>query len=228
MNILALVPARIGSKGIPKKNIKILDGKPLIQYSLEAAMASSLINKVVVSTESREILEIATNLGAEVPFIRPEELASDQAKSIDVVLHALEYFEDNSIFFDAVCLLQPTFPFRTKSEIDEAITSFIENKADSLISVRKVPNHLNPHWVFEKKKESNFLCISTGETEIISRRQELPEAYYRDGSIYITSVSTLKKKTFLGEKLIPFFSKGPNINLDTMDDWSKAEKYING
>lgn len=227
MKILGIIPARGGSKGVPGKNIKILGTKPLIAYAIESALSTNLIQDVVVSTDSIEIKEIAIQFGAQVPFIRPDYLANDTAKSIDVVIHALEFLKNKGKVFDAVMLLQPTNPFRTKAFIEEAIHKFNEVQLDSLISVLPVPSEYNPHWIF-KENERGYLSIATGETEIIPRRQDLPKAYFRDGSIYITSTQVLmNQKTFYGNKLgFIVSSENKHVNIDTNEDWALAEKLL--
>ena len=225
MRVLGLIPARGGSKGVPAKNKKHLGGKPLINYTIETAKKSSLLTDIVVSTDDVEIAEIAKQQGVQVPFIRPVALASDTAKSIDVVQHAISYYENKGQLYDAVCLLQPTTPFRESDSIDQAINSYKLNKLDSLISVLPVPPEYNPHWVFEEVNGS--LQISTGEKEIISRRQELPNAYHRDGSIYLTNTDLIKQGVFYGKRMGYVVSNPEmHINIDTMQDWEEAESII--
>ncbi len=227
MKILGLIPARGGSKGIPQKNRKELVGKPLIVYSIESALKSQMIDHLMVSTDDEMIRDISEKAGAIVPFLRPAELASDQSPTIDTVIHTLHFYENKSIHFDAVCLLQPTCPFRTSQEIDEAIQIFKKEDADCLISVKEVPHTYNPHWTFEIKKDSPYLNIATGEKEIISRRQELPKAYYRDGSIYLTKTKViLQNKSLYGEKISWILSSNPrHVNIDTMADWELATQF---
>ncbi|MBC7845881.1 MAG: acylneuraminate cytidylyltransferase family protein [Flavobacterium sp.] len=227
MRILAIIPARGGSKGVPGKNIKLLNGKPLLGYTAEIALQSQHLAEVVVSTEDEQIMEVAKNLGIQVPFIRPMALAQDNTPTIDVIIHALQWFESQNVFFDAVCLLQVTSPFRTLEFLDKTIEKFIESGCDSLVSVQKVPHEYNPHWTFEVNAAGN-LKIATGETEIIPRRQELPTAYHRDGSIYITKTEVLLKQNSLYGKNTAFIESEPDfyINIDTMEDWEKAEEMI--
>jgi len=230
MNILGLIPARGGSKGVPGKNRKLLNGKPLIVYSIEAALGVDTLTEVLVSTDDEAIAEISRKAGAAVPFLRPAELASDTSPTIDTVLHAIEFYEKTGKEFDAVCLLQPTCPTRTRTDIVESVKAFSESGADSLISVKAVPHNYNPHWVFEEKGGGPFLKIATGESEIISRRQELPKAYHRDGSIYIIRADVLKKtRTLYGEKIAWYASKNPqHVNIDTLEDWAEAEEIMKG
>ncbi|WP_374550752.1 cytidylyltransferase domain-containing protein [Flavobacterium sp.] len=225
MKILALIPARGGSKGVPRKNIRLLGKKPLIEYSIDAAKEADVFDEIIVSTEDEEIAIAAEVAGCKPPFIRPIELAQDNSTSISVVQHAIDFFEKKNIFFDAVCLLQPTSPFREKGFIEKAIQKFIENDYDCLISVLPVPHEYNPHWTFEEK--NGILKISTGDEKIISRRQDLPKAFHRDGSLYITKTEILKNGSFYGEK-IGFIESNQDyyVNIDTMEDWEKAEKKL--
>ena len=149
MKILAIIPARGGSKGVPRKNIKLLAGKPLLEYTSAVTLKSSLLSKVVISTDDDEIISVAKKLGLEIPFKRPKDLATDSSSSLSVILHALEHFESKNIYFDAVCLLQVTSPFRTVTFLDQAIQQFIDKDTDSLVSVLEVPHEFNPHWTFD-------------------------------------------------------------------------------
>jgi CMP-N,N'-diacetyllegionaminic acid synthase len=227
MRILALIPARGGSKGVPGKNIKLLNGKSLLGYTSEIALQSKQLTEVIVSTEDEQIREVAKSLGIQVPFIRPMALAQDDTPTIDVIVQALQWYEKQQIFFDAVCLLQVTSPFRTLEFLDKAIEKFIESGCDSLVSVQKVPEEYNPHWTFEVNAEGN-LKIATGEAKIISRRQELPIAYHRDGSFYITKTEVLLKEYSLYGKSTAFIESNPDfyVNIDTLEDWGKAEEMI--
>jgi CMP-N-acetylneuraminic acid synthetase len=228
MKILGLIPARGGSKGVPRKNIKLLCGKPLIEYTIKAAMDCGALTEVMVSTEDAEIAETATGLGAKVPFLRPMELANDTSPTIDTVIHVLKAYQNMGINFDAVCLLQPTNPLRSAESIKLGIEKFITEQADSLISVRKVPHEYNPHWTFELENETSFLRIATGESKIIPRRQELPNTYHRDGAIYLVKSTVVLKQGSLYGKKIGFIdtSERPHVNIDTMEDWKMAEAYL--
>jgi CMP-N-acetylneuraminic acid synthetase len=227
MKILAIIPARGGSKGVPGKNIKLLNGKPLLAYTSEIALQSKYLTEVIVSSDDEQILDVAKSLGIKVPFIRPTELAQDNTPTIDAIIHALEWYENQNIFFDAVCLLQVTSPFRTVEFLDKAIEEFIEKDSDSLVSVQRVPHEYNPHWTFEVNEKGN-LKIATGENEIVTRRQELPVAYHRDGSIYITKTKVLLKEHSLYGKSTAFIESEPEfyVNIDTIEDWEKAEQMI--
>lgn len=225
MKILGLIPARGGSKGIPNKNRKLLAGKPLLQYTAEAALGSKRLDAVVFSSEDDTLITLAKELGVSVPFERPAHLATDEAGSLEVVQHAIETLAKDGKTFDAVCLLQVTTPFRSASVIDEAILKFVNEGADTLISVQSVPHQYNPHWVFEPSGGS--LKIATGEVEIIKRRQELPAAFARDGAIYLVKTEVLMQGSFFGKK-ISYLETNPEtfVNIDTQEDWDKAEQIV--
>jgi CMP-N-acetylneuraminic acid synthetase len=227
MRILALIPARGGSKGVPGKNIKILGGKPLLAYTSEVALHSSFLTTVVLSSDDAQIITVAEGLGITVPFVRPAAFAQDDTPTIAVIVHALKWFETQKIFFDAVCLLQVTSPFRTVAFLDAAIEKFIASGCDSLVSVQQVPHEYNPHWTFEANAEGH-LKIATGEAEIISRRQALPVAYHRDGSIYITKAEILLRDHSLYGKTTAFIESdaASYVNIDTLADWDKAATMI--
>jgi CMP-N,N'-diacetyllegionaminic acid synthase len=226
MRILGIIPARGGSKGVPGKNIKKLGEKSILAYTAESAFNSNFITKTLLSTDDVAIAEEGKRLGLEVPFLRPAELAQDNSPTLPVLNHALSFYKDLGEEFDAVCLLQPTSPFRPKGFIDRAISKFIESEADSLVSVLEVPDHLNPHWTFLPSEEG-FLKIATGDKKLITRRQELPKAYYRDGSLYLTKSSVIRSGSLYGESL-SYLLNDPDyyVNIDTLEDWEKAENWI--
>lgn len=226
MKVLAIIPARGGSKGIPRKNIKLLGKMPLIEYTINAARASVALTEIVVSTEDAEIAIAAEVCGCKPPFIRPTELSQDDTASIAVVQHAIDFYERQAVFFDAVCLLQPTTPFRAAGFIDKAILAFAASGADSLISVLPIPHEYNPHWAFEED-QNGLLKVATGEQNIIPRRQELPKAFHRDGSIYLAKTEVAKSGSFFG-KSIAYIESDPllYVNIDTPKDWEKAERLV--
>jgi CMP-N-acetylneuraminic acid synthetase len=218
---------RGGSKGIPGKNKKLLGGKPLMQYTIEAALQSKRLTDVVVSTEDPILAQMASDLGVEVPFMRPDALAQDSTPSIEVVLHALEQLKVHGRHYDALCLLQVTTPFRTAQHVDQAIEIFQNEGHEALISTQKVPHVYNPHWVFFRD-DSGVLTIATGDKSIIKRRQDLPDAYIRDGAIYLTKIATiLKEKSFFGTALASVeLNNYISINIDNEEDWINAENHI--
>jgi len=226
MRILGLIPARGGSKGIPNKNSKLLGGKPLLQYTVEAAVKSKMLDLIIFSSEDDTLIHLAKGLGVSAPFKRPVHLASDEAGSLEVVQHAVRFMESQGENFDAVCLLQVTTPFRNVSAIDAAVSKFIKEGSDSLISVQKVPHQYNPHWVFEEDR--GVLKIATGDSEIIKRRQELPDSYIRDGAIYITKTEVLMNQNSFFGNSISYLESNPDtfVNIDTDEDWDKAEQIV--
>lgn len=227
MKILAVIPARGGSKGIPGKNIRHLGGIPLLAWSLDAARSADSIEEIIISTEDTEIAAVAASLGAEPLFLRPADLAADHTPTLPVLQHILERFADSGRNFDAICLLQPTSPFRPPGFVEAAIQKFLNSGADSLISVRKVPDEFNPHWIFEEG-ESGFLRLATGEDSIIPRRQELPPAYQRDGSVYLTKAEVIMEQNSLYGKKITWLenTSAIHVNLDLPSDWDEAERLL--
>ena len=224
MKVLGLIPARGGSKGIPRKNIRLLEGRPLIAYSAQTALAVRALNRVILSTEDPEIARIGRECGLDVPFLRPADLAQDHTPTLPVVRHALESLIELGESYDAVCLLQPTNPFRTIAEIEGCLGLWESRGADTVFTVRPVPLEYNPHWVYFESADGD-LRLSTGEPEPIPRRQSLPPAYYRDGSVYVIRTSVvLEGDSLYGERIMGYRATSPHpINLDTMADWARAE-----
>ena len=186
--ILAIIPARAGSKGIKDKNIIDLNGKPLIAYSIEAGLKSKYIDKVVVTTDGEEIAREAIKYGAEVPFLRPEYLSSDNAKTIDAVIHCIEEMEKLGEKYDYVVLLQPTQPLRQSWHIDEAIELILEKNEEALVSVSKVKDHP----ILMRTIDSNGYAINLLEGSSTKRRQEFPDFYKVNGAIYINKINQFK------------------------------------
>lgn len=227
MRVLGLIPARGGSKGVPGKNIKLLAGRPLIDYTTRAAMAARRLSRVIVSTEDEAIAEAGRRAGIEVPFLRPPELANDSAPMLPVVQHAVRFLEDAGDHFDAVCLLQPTNPFRKPEDIDACIDLLEERNADAVVAMLPVPTEFNPHWVYEAG-DDGWLHLSTGEQSPITRRQELPPAFHREGSIYVTRTRVLMElNSLFGTRLLGYVvTSGLSVNIDTSQDWERAEVII--
>ncbi|MBF0231436.1 MAG: acylneuraminate cytidylyltransferase family protein [Desulfamplus sp.] len=187
--LLAVVTARGGSKRLPRKNLLNLGGKPLIAWSIEAALKSKFIDRTVVSTDDEEIAEVSRHYGAEVPFIRPAELSSDEATSEDTVFHAIDMLVEQGDLFDYVILLQPTSPLRTAKHIDEAVSQLIERNASSVISVCQAEHH--PLWcntLDDNLRMNNFL-----RPEFNKRSQDLPTYYRLNGAIYLIDIKLLRQ-----------------------------------
>ncbi len=221
MKVLGLIPARGGSKSIANKNLVDLGGCPLIKWTIDAASKSSL-SRVVVSTENQEIAETCRSLGAEVPFVRPDSLASDDAQSIDVVLHALDALVEQ---FDAVMLLQPTSPFRTHDDINLALT--MNHDGASVISVVPVDG---THPARMKFIEDGFLVDPPFVEEVENMpRQNLRPMYIRNGAIYLATVNDLKSRTFKGSKSRALvMPKERSLNIDSQFDLIVARAMVSG
>ncbi|MCL2116610.1 MAG: acylneuraminate cytidylyltransferase family protein [Methanobrevibacter sp.] len=214
MEILGIIPGRKGSKGVLNKNIRKINGKPLVSYSIEAALDSKYIKKVVVSSDSDEILEIANSY--DVEFIkRPEYLAQDDSTIVDGIKYTLDVFkESNNYFPEILVLLQPTSPLRDSNDIDEAIKMFLEDEStDSLISVSKF-NH-NPLWSL--KIENDFLSPAFKAEFLNKRRQELPDLFLPNGAIYIIKTSKLMEKNsfFLKKTKAFLMNEEKSLDIDT-------------
>lgn len=233
MNILGLIPARGGSKGVPRKNIMNIDGKPLINYSIEVGLEAKRkgdIERLIVSTEDAEIAEIAKAAGADVPFLRPMEYAKDQAKSVDVMIHAYEYCLNQGDKYDTILLLQPTSPLRTADDIHNAIEIYKNSNVKSLVSVCKEESF--SEYVAYHKKGNLAIPLSERHNKGI-RRQEVEEIYIRNGAVYITDVEYMMS-THLVIADTPAMYEMPkerSTNIDTMDDveeliWRMSQKKI--
>ena len=227
MKVLGLIPARGGSKGVPDKNIRLLCGKPLLQYTAEAALAARFLSRVILSTEDKEIARVGERCGLDVPFVRPADLAEDETPTLPVVQHAVRWLEDQGEQFDAVCLLQPTNPLRRPEDIDACIQLLETTGADAVVTIVPVPAEHNPHWVYFQNG-SDFLRLSTGETTPIARRQELPPAFHREGSVYVTRRDVLMETNSLyGSKLAGhLIAAESSVNIDGLQDWARAEAIL--
>jgi N-acylneuraminate cytidylyltransferase len=211
MRILALIPARGGSKRLPGKNIRILGDKPLIVWSIDAAKGIPEICDILVSTDSSEIAEISKESGVLVPWLRPADLATDTASSVDVALHALDWYEAEKGAVDGLLLLQPTSPFRTKETICTGIALFAKHGHSSVVGVS--PTHAHPMWTL--KMEGNYLVPYMKEHALETRSQDLPPAYVVNGSFYLISPTELKTfKSFFGSKTVPLLIESPQKELD--------------
>ena len=218
MSILAIIPARGGSKGVPRKNIKPLCGKPLIAWSIEAAKESKYIDRVVVSTDDDEIAAIALSLNADVPFMRPSELAADDSPGVAVVLHALE----NLTQYDWVCLLQPTSPLRTVKDIDSMIEFCLKRDVESAVSVCEVSEH--PYWM-KSMDAFNRLKPIIENAPKVTRRQDLPQVFKLNGAIYLAKSKWLKQKGDLlsSETIAYLMPTDRSVDIDSKQDWLFAE-----
>ncbi len=222
MKSLFLIPARGGSKGIPGKNIKLLNGKPLIYYSIDIARFFSEDDCICVSTDSDEIIDTVEAYGLNVLFKRPYELATDAAETRDVILHALDWYESNGKVFDSIVLLQPTSPFRLKTHIGEALNLFSEN-VDMVVSVSTIAS--NVYSTYFKQTEGEYISRLLQSKSDGERRQDSPKVYKLNGSIYIISVDSIRKKKiseFSRVKKIVMESNY-SIDIDEPVDWEWCE-----
>ncbi len=229
MNILCIIPARCGSKGIKNKNIIDVCGKPLIAYTIEKALNlknNNLIDKVIVSTDCDTIANISINLGAGVPFLRPKDISNDKAKSIDFILHAINFYEQKDINYDAILLLQPTSPIRDIKILKKSIEIFKNDDANSLISVYK-EEYINDLVMYRNINNKSLKPLNELHNKGV-RRQEHGSVYVRNGSVYITKVAYLKKeKQIISNK--PLFiemNKNSSINIDTHEDLDLIRKIL--
>jgi len=222
MKILALIPARGGSKRLPGKNIKLLGGKPLINWTIDAVQGIPEICEILVSTDSPEIRLVATEAGAHVPWLRPDVHSTDQATLVDVALHALDWYEAESGKVDGLLLLQPTSPFRTQTTIKQGIDLFKSQSCLAVIGVS--PVHEHPMWTFKMK--DGYLVPYIENHGIGIRSQDLEPVLVVNGGFYLISPVELRKnKSFLNSESIPLLVNSPQeaLDIDTEWEWNIAE-----
>jgi CMP-N-acetylneuraminic acid synthetase len=224
---IGIVTARGGSKGIPYKNVAPLLGRPLLAYTADAALAARSLQRTILSTDDPQIAEVGRACGLDVPFLRPAELAGDATASLPVLRHAVEWLERQGEFYEAVCLLQPTNPLRTADTIDACIDLLERAQADSVVTVLTVPNDYNPNWVYQKRADGT-LKLFTGEANPIPRRQDLPPAYHREGSVYVTRRDVLMEQNSLfGNRVVGYSMDGlPCVNIDEASDLERAAELL--
>lgn len=223
MAIIAIIPARGESKSIPRKNIKLLAGKPLIVYAIETALKCKLLDRVIVSTDDEEIAAISKKHGAEVPFIRPRELALDTTPMLHVLQHAVSYIERNGKSnIDIVVLLQPTAPFREVSDIENCVKKLKNEKADSVVTVCEVEH--NPYFVMMKFQNDNLMTLLKTEKPI-TRRQDAPKVYRLNGAVYAIRRDVLmnENKIFTDNTKAVIMPQERSIDLDRKLDFEFAE-----
>jgi CMP-N,N'-diacetyllegionaminic acid synthase len=225
-SVLGIVPARGGSKGIPRKNIRSMAGTPLLLYTARAALQAVSLSRILLSTDDLEIAAIGRSAGLEVPFLRPAELSLDSTPMVQVVLHAIAWVRACGLDYNAVCLLQPTSPLRSPATIDRCVSLLRERDVDSVISVRPVPPEYNPHWMyFESPAGLLEPCISGAE---ITRRQELPPAYHPDGSVFVVKTEVVMREHSLkGKRVLGAVSpEDEAADLDTEEQWRDLERRL--
>ncbi|ACU88491.1 cytidylyltransferase domain-containing protein [Desulfomicrobium baculatum] len=226
MKILGLIPARGGSKRIHGKNVKLLGSLPLIAWTIRAALVSNACSHIVVSTDDVNIAATAEKFGATVPGLRPPQLATDVATSVDVALYELDRHEEAYGAVDGLLLLQPTSPFRTAESIKKAVTLYEMTKGhNAVVSVSKAPVH--PAWCFRLKKSGMEPYL--GREGIERRSQDLEAAYALNGAIYLISPQMLRSgHSFLPERTVPFVMESiyEALDIDTENDWMLAEFFL--
>lgn len=224
MNILVIIPARGGSKGIPHKNVKELNGKPLICYSIDAARQLTIDENICVSTDDDVIIKVVEDYGLKVHFKRPAELATDNAGTNGVLLHALEFYEKQGRKYDVVVLLQPTSPFREAKSLKEAVSLYTSD-VDMVVSVKEAAT--NPYYNSFEEGAEGLLVISKGDGTI-ERRQDAPKVWEFNGSIYVINSTRLKEVGLPKLNRIRKYVMDDlhSIDLDSMLDWYMAEKVI--
>ncbi|MDO8962983.1 MAG: acylneuraminate cytidylyltransferase family protein [Coriobacteriia bacterium] len=227
--VLALILARGGSKGLPCKNVLPLRGRPLITWTIEAALAAGAIDRVVVTTDDERIASVSRETGADVPFLRPAELALDTSPSVDAVLHALDFLEgaDGEVF-DYIALLEPTSPLRAPGDIDRAIELLFanEDRADAVVSVGEV--HME-HPAIVKRVEDGYLRPFVDEVATVTRRQDLGPALFPYGVIYLVKVAVLREtRSFYPDRTIPLpIERWQNYEIDDAYDLAVVEAVLN-
>ncbi len=224
--VLALIPARGGSKGLPGKNIKVINGKPLINWTINTALNTKEIDKVIVSTDDKAIADIAKKAGASIPFLRPKYLAQDNSGSVDVLLHAINYLERKNEDYDLIMLLEPTSPLRKKEDLSLAINKFTSNfeNFDGIVSLGEI--HLeNP--VITKIIKNGFVSPFF-EYKSISQRQQYPRVFFPYGVIYAVKIELLKKnKTIYNKHSMPYIiERWQNYEIDDYYDFICIEQIL--
>ena len=223
LKVIAVIPARGGSKVLHNKNIIDLCGKPLIAYTIEAALKSKYIDRVIVSTDSEKITIAAKKFGAEVPFVRPDYLATDKAHTLPVIEHAVKFIEKQSYNADFVVTLQPTSPLRKIEQIDEAIELMHKSKLDSVVSVK--PADYPPYWVVKVKNSRIIPFINDGTDYFKKERQQLPKTHQINGAIYVTKKDVLYEKKVVISKNCGaiIMDNKTSLDIDTELDLKYAE-----
>lgn len=225
MKILVIIPARGGSKGIPRKNIKPFNGKPLIYYSIDCARAICDDSDICVSTDDAEIISFVEQYGLKVPFVRPAELATDTAGTYEVLLHALNFYEKQGRHYDVVLLLQNTSPFRSAEHVKDALKLYTPD-IDMVVSVKECP--ANPYYCVFEEDSNGYLHVCKGDGNIF-RRQDAPKVYEYNGAIYIMNAEALKTTHMhkMQKRVKYVMDEQSSFDLDTMNDWMLAESIAN-
>jgi len=222
---LVIIPARAGSKGLPGKNTKLLAGKPMIQYTIEAALGVFDKENICITTDDQKVIDIAEGLGINVPFVRPSYLATDSATSQDVISHAIDYYKGEGNTYDAIILLQPTSPLRTAKHIEEAIELYTD-EVDMVVSVKETS--ANPYYVLFEEDENGYLQKSKKGN--FTRRQDCPHVWEYNGAIYVMNIKSLKaNKINEFEKVVKYeMDDRSSVDIDNKFDFILANELLNG
>ena len=227
MSVVAIVPARAGSKGIPGKNIKPLCGKPLLAYTADVIRTTGIFDRALLSTDAEDIADRGRSFGLEAPFLRPEALARDDTPMLPVIEHALEWLERAGTQVDIIVLLQPTQPLRTAADVVRAVRLLEEGRCDSVASVVALPLHMSPDYVMRIDEEGRLVNFLP-EGARVTRRQDVRPAYVRDGTVYATRTGTIRKhRSIYGPVCLPLIVDAElSVNLDSEIDWREAERRL--
>jgi CMP-N,N'-diacetyllegionaminic acid synthase len=227
--VLALVPARYGSKGLPLKNIRPLNGKPLLAWPVQSALASRFVDRVVVSTDSEEFAAIARAAGADVPFLRPPEFATDTSASIDVILHAIDTLACNRDYYDYLILLEPTSPLTEARDIDLALEklSVLSSQADSIVGVSAMISD-HPAYAVRVGTEGLMRPYAAAQFGEMPRRQVIEPLFSLDGSLYASTVEALRRKRgFYHDRTLPYFTpRHKSFEIDDLIDFICVEAIL--
>ncbi|EMH6404191.1 acylneuraminate cytidylyltransferase family protein [Providencia rettgeri] len=219
--MIALIPARGGSKGLPRKNIKLLNGKPMIAYTIEAALNSKYITDVVISTDDQEIYDIALSYGAKDTFLRPKELAEDSSLAIDNYIYTIQRLEKEYNYnLDSFIVLQPTSPLRSTEDIDNSICLFTENKADSVISFCEEHHPIKWHKYINKNNKLEDIF----DENLLVNRQDIIPTYYPNGAIYIFSKNLILERKYYSKNTYAYIMpRSRSVDIDTIDDFEYVQ-----
>jgi CMP-N,N'-diacetyllegionaminic acid synthase len=224
--ILALVPARGGSKGLPGKNLRPLAGRSLIEYAARVARESAIVDRAVLTTDAEDIAAEGRRVGLEVPFMRPAQLAQDDTPMLPVIEHAVAAIGANGVVPEIVLLLQPTSPLRTPEHLRSAVRLLRESRADSVVSVVELSRHLSPDYVMRMEGEALVPFLPDGAR--VTRRQDARRAYVRDGTVYAFWTRTLVEQgSIYGARCLPLVvNAAESITIDSPADWDEAERLL--
>lgn len=224
--VLGLIPARGGSKGVPRKNVRPLAGRPLIAYTADAARASGVIDRVVLSTDDEEIAAVGRTTGVEVPFMRPTTISADDTPMLAVIEHAVGALTANGWTPDIIVLLQPTSPLRRPEHIRLAVTTLRDSGADSVVTVVELPRHLSPDYVM--RIDDGRLVPFLPEGATVTRRQDARPAYSRDGTVYAFRRSTLERfgSIYGADSRALVLDPRESLSIDSPADWEAAERIL--